>query len=162
MSNIQNKIGVGIFKFQESIEKNKNKVDALKEIGQLSNSVEELLEKKLEMIIKLGIATHNKIRNGDLKDNDLNEICQYIVGFDYMIYENKKSIEEIRFQNEGITCECGNRLSENIKFCNQCGMKVEKLKNNINLIQCSNCEMNIDNTAKFCPCCGINLNSDNY
>ena len=60
--------------------------------------------------------------------------------------------------NEGISCECGNRLNEDVKFCNQCGKKVEKIESNISLIQCNNCEMNINDTAKFCPCCGIILN----
>lgn len=158
MSNIQNKIGRSIFKLQESIDKGKSKVDLLKETSQLNKQVEDLSQKKLEMIIKLGMTTHKKIREGHIDDTELNDIYKSIVGFDYIIYETKNKIKDMILENEGIPCECGNRINEDFKFCNQCGKKVEQIKTNINLRQCNNCEMDIDDTAKFCPCCGVILN----
>ncbi len=158
MSNIQDKIGRGLFKIQESIDKGKSKVDVMKETALINKSIEELCEKKLYMLIKLGMTAHKKISEGSLCDEDMKATYKSIVGFDYMICENRKKIEEIIKENQGFECDCGNILNENIKFCNKCGKKVEKKKEDENHKNCINCDMNIPEESIFCPCCGIKLN----
>ncbi len=157
MSNIQNKIGMGMFKIQEGIDKGKNKVDALRDIAVLNKTIEEISAKKLEKIIEIGLITNQKIRQGTIYDEELLELSNIVSGFDYNLYKNRMEIEEINIKNKGNTCECGNEIGKNVKFCNRCGKKVINVEEERIYITCNNCEVDIANLANYCPCCGIKI-----
>ena len=90
----------------------------------------------------------------------MKEKCKTIAGFDYIIYENKKLIQEINERNQGYICACGAEISKESKYCIGCGSKVEIPVDNTQYIECSNCEMKISSEASFCPCCGYKVEFD--
>ena len=104
------------------------------------------------LLIELGNATYLKFREGKIEDYELQSICNKFVVLDSMIYKNKRKIDELS-QSKDIRCSCGMQLDESIKFCGNCGNKVEKLVQ-INNTICRICEEEIPNNSRFCPCCG--------
>lgn len=56
-----------------------------------------------------------------------------------------------KMETAKISCvKCGAELREGAKFCNECGAKQEKLK-------CSNCQTELEPNAKFCNECGTKV-----
>ena len=157
MSNVEDKIGRGISKVQDTFNKGKDKVESIKEISRLNKIIEDANDKKTEVLLSIGIDTYSKVRAGLINDVDLLKKCEGIVGFDYIIYNNKKKIEEYETLNEGFVCSCGHHLTPEDKFCGGCGQKVEMIIEEPNLKFCKNCDANISAIAKFCPCCGVKL-----
>lgn len=157
MNNVQDKIGMGLSKIQDGLDKGKNKIDSMKEISRLNKIIEDVYEKKTDVLLEMGIMAYQKIREESLQDEDIKEKCKSIVGFDYIIYENKMNIEKIISENEGFLCECGNRLNFEDKFCGGCGIKVEVPVDSNDYISCNNCDIDIESNSNFCPCCGIKV-----
>lgn len=149
---MQDTIGKGLNKLQDSIDKNKNKLDTIKEVSRLNDITKKVSEKKTNLLIELGNATYLKFREGKIEDYELQSICNKFVVLDSMIYKNKRKIDELS-QSKDIRCSCGMQLDESIKFCGNCGNKVEKLVQ-INNTICRICEEEIPNNSRFCPCCG--------
>lgn len=154
MSNVQNKIGTGLSMIQDGLDKNKNKMDSMKEIAKHNKIIEDIQNKKVELLLEIGLMTYQKIRTGDISDKEINEKCKSIVGFDYIIYENQKSIYEIKNSTDGTMCECGAKVSSEDKFCSGCGNKVEIEEDTTQYANCTNCEMSIPSDVRYCPCCG--------
>lgn len=158
MSNVEDTIGMGLSKIQDGLDKSKNKVGSMKEISKLNKTIEDISAKKAEVLLEVGMNVYKKVREGIIKDEEIIEKCKNIVGFDYIIYDNKIKIEELKKVNEGFTCSCGKTLTYEDKFCGGCGNKVEIPVENIEYVTCNNCEMNINSDLNFCPCCGIKIN----
>lgn len=158
MSNVQNTIGMGLSKLQNGIDKSKNKVDVMKEVSKMNKMIEDISAKKADVLLDIGLMCYQKIREGNLYDNEINEKCKSIIGFDYLIYENKRKIEEIKSLDKELLCECGNSITHEDKFCGECGKRVEISIEEYKYVTCNNCEMDIVEQSKFCPCCGIKRN----
>ena len=62
------------------------------------------------------------------------------------------------FKNTFDCPECGNELDESLKFCPNCGSKVEIPEDQINF--CTECGAKIMDGAKFCHECGNTLFED--
>ncbi len=157
MSNIKNKIGESLSKIQSGLDKGKNKVDLLKETSKYNKLITETNDKKSQVLLEVGTIVYEKVREGIIDDEDIIKKCKSIIGFDYIIYENKRKIDQITRLKEGIMCQCSNIVSYEDKFCCKCGNKIELPSDNISYTICKNCDMNVDIDSNFCPCCGIKM-----
>lgn len=157
MANVEDKIGMGLSKIQDGLDKSKNKVEFMKEISKLNKVVDDINSKKADALLELGIYVYKKVREGIIDDADIVEKCQSIVGFDHIAYENKRKIEDLKIENKGFVCSCGMSLSYEDKFCGGCGKKVEIPTENTEYILCNRCDTNIEADSKFCPCCGVKI-----
>lgn len=149
---MQDTIGKGLNKFQDSIDKNKKKLDTMKEISKFNDMTKKISDQKTNLLIELGNATYYKFRNGKIEDFELIKICERFIELDTIIYTNKKKVNELS-KSEDLKCSCGMKLEVDNTFCGNCGSKVEILKESDD-INCSICECKIPNNSKFCPCCG--------
>lgn len=159
MSNVQNTIGMGLSKLQDGIDKSKSKVDLIKEVSKINKTIEDISSKKADLLLEIGLMCYQKVREGNLYDNEIDEKCKGIIGFDYLIYENERKIEEINNLDKEFLCDCGNNITPEDKFCGECGKRVEVEIEEDKYFTCNNCEMDILYQAKFCPCCGIKINN---
>lgn len=158
MSSVENTIGSGLSKVQEKLDKSKNKVVEIREASKLNKAIEEANAKKAELLLEIGINTYKKIREGIIIDEEIAEKCKRIVGFDYILYDNKKKLDELKKESEGFLCSCGSNVTSDEKFCGSCGKRVEITVEEENTITCNNCEMEIKSDVNFCTCCGIKIN----
>lgn len=145
---------------QNKISNTKSKIEDKKIISNYNKTIEEAQRKRNEILLQIGKLVYTKLRKNEMEDSEISEKCKTIAGFDYIIYENKKLIQEINERNQGYICGCGTEISEGSKFCIGCGNKVEIPVDNTEYIGCSNCEMNVPSEANFCPCCGYKMEFD--
>ena len=131
--------------------------EIMKEIDRLNKSVEDANLRKEEALLNLGILVYQKVREGLLDNEEINEKCESIIGFDHVIYDSKVKIDKFNKQLQGIKCSCGAILTPEDRFCGKCGQKVEIPVDNTEYIECKRCLSNIDKTSTYCPCCGIKL-----
>ena len=134
-----------------------NRQEIVREIDKLNKSVEDASLRKEEALLALGIFIYKKVREGLLDNEEINEKCESIIGFDHVIYDSKVKIDKFNKQLQGIKCSCGAILTPEDRFCGKCGQKVEIPVDNTEYIECKRCLSNIDKTSTYCPCCGIKL-----
>ena len=134
-----------------------NRQEIVIEIDKLNKSVEDASLRKEEALLELGIFIYKKVREGLLDNEEINEKCESIIGFDHVIYDSKVKIDKFNKQLQGIKCSCGAILTPEDRFCGKCGQKVEIPVDNTEYIECKRCLSNIDKTSTYCPCCGIKL-----
>ena len=134
-----------------------NRQEIVREIDKLNKSVEDASLRKEESLLELGIFVYKKVREGLLDNEEINEKCESIIGFDHVIYDSKVKIDKFNKQLQGIKCSCGAILTPEDRFCGKCGRKVEIPVDNTEYIECKRCLSNIDKTSTYCPCCGIKL-----
>lgn len=154
MENLQNRLGNGISSIQNNFEKGKEKVEVVKEKSKLSKIIEDAQDKKSQLLCEIGLVMYQKIREGIIVEQDLDDICESIKGFDYIIYDSKNKISMLETMQSENKCSCGNEIEDTDKFCRGCGKKVEVLVYKTELCRCNNCEADIEYGSKFCPCCG--------
>ena len=126
-------------------------------ISSCNKIINEAELKRKELLIEIAILIYEKIRKGEITHLELCEVYKPITEFDFTIYSNKKKIQEMTSPVTGCTCKCGAKLSVDDKFCNGCGKKIEVEIEEIECMNCSNCEMEIPNDSRFCPACGYKL-----
>lgn len=131
--------------------------EIIKEIDRLNKSIEDTSLRKEEVLLDLGIFIYQKVREGLLNNNEINEKCKPIIGFDHVIYDAKLKVEELKKQMEPIKCSCGATLKSEDRFCGKCGQKVDIPVDNKEYIECEICLSPIDKYSKYCPCCGTLL-----
>lgn len=152
---IQRKFNGSLYKFQDTLNKNKTKVEITGETDKLNKTLNDAITKKSNKILELGVVVYNQIRTEIKNEEELQEICKSIVGFDHIIYNVNKKIDELQKNGSGIICEkCSNELDVDSKFCSVCGSKVEHKNYDLDYITCTVCESEIYKESKYCPCCG--------
>ena len=134
-----------------------NRQEIVREIDKLNKSVEDASLRKEGALLELGIFIYKKVREGLLDNEEINEKCESIIGFDHVIYDSKVKIDKFNKQLQGIKCSCGAILTPEDRFCGKCGQKVEIPVDNTEYIECKRCLSNIYKTSTYCPCCGIKL-----
>lgn len=153
-SKLQGKFEEQVSKAQNGIGKVKTKTEFIREKSKLTSIINDAQVKKAKVLAELGLLAYEKIRLGEINDEDLNTISKSILGFDYIIYDNSKKIEELDMISQNITCTCGTVVSEGGKFCTECGKKVEIEVKDKEYTTCGHCEAKIEKNSNFCPCCG--------
>ncbi|WP_169891047.1 zinc ribbon domain-containing protein [Litchfieldia alkalitelluris] len=162
-NNLQSKLGEGLSKFQGGIEQGKQKLQLVQEINRLKKEINEVSGKKAKVLLEVGQATYNKIRQGEITDPELVELTEKLVGFDHNIYQSRKKVAELNSTSDnqgGITCpSCQTVNSNDAKFCGGCGAKVEAAATVLSVEgePCVKCEESIPHDANFCPCCGTKV-----
>ena len=109
-------------------------------------------ERNMEQITK-EIGKKYLIIHGDSDEAEFKELVIAAKEADRKIKNYKKQIQTIR--GVKICPHCGEELSANSSFCNNCGAVVPK--DNGDLIECSNCGKMIPKDKKFCAYCGIKV-----
>lgn len=159
MANIQSKFGEGLSKIQEGIDQGKQKLQVTQEINQLRRGMKEAVSEKGRYISELGLLAHQYIREGQLSDPKFLELAEKVLEKDREIYRNQAMITELtKNNNDKVLCECGAALKPTDKFCGSCGKEVAaKMENELETIECSNCNENVPVDAKYCGCCGMKI-----
>src|SRR4030067_2340640 len=104
------------------------------EIQTLREQTEALNTHKKSDLEELGTIVYTNISQGLPEEKKVKEMCDLIKAIDNQIKEKEGEILKISDQvKESILrlklippCDCGTELYEGIKFCYQCGKKVEK------------------------------------
>ncbi|MGL6107130.1 zinc ribbon domain-containing protein [Romboutsia sp.] len=115
-----------------------------------TSKVEEAQTEKTSLLLEMGMLTYRKIRENRINDKDFDNICKEILELDKIIYANKLDLEEER----KLTCECGNIINTDDKFCSECGNKISTEEKLEDFIVCKHCEYEIDLDSNYCICCG--------
>lgn len=131
--------------------------EIMREIDRLNKNVQDTSLRKEEVLLDLGIYIYQKVREGLLNNDEINEKCKPIIGFDHVIYDAKLKINELKKEIEPVKCSCGAVLKPSDRFCGKCGQKVEISVDSTEYIECEICLSQIDKDSKYCPCCGTFL-----
>lgn len=137
----------------EAVLKDKGGREAYKESVRINNLINEAESKKSTLLMEMGILTYQQIREGYIKVEDFDSISNSILELDKFIYDRNIELKELKKKNTTNSCECGNTIKNNDKFCSICGKKVEEL-DDIIMISCEFCESEIEADSNYCVCCG--------
>lgn len=158
MNDLQNKIGGGLNKLQDSLQQGKQKFQIAQELNQFKKVIQDAGMKRAELILQLGEEVYQKLRSGEVHEPKLIDIAQSIMSLDHQIYQSQRSIEDLSQNTEsGFTCKgCGASVTSLDKFCGACGSPIvrEEVREDVEKIACSACEESIPASANFCSCCG--------
>ena len=137
------------------------------EIQILREQTEALNTHKKSALEELGTIVYTNISQGLSEEKKAKEMCDLIKGIDNKIKEKEGELLRISDEiKESIlrlksipSCDCGTELYEGIKFCYECGKKVEN-----NVIEegeekeykaCTQCGQQFPKDSSFCPHCGM-------
>lgn len=161
MSDIQTKLGEGLNLLQGSLQQGKQKLQIAQEISQLKKSLQEAIDQRANLMIKIGEHVYKMLRVSSLHDDTLAEMAQPLLDLDKQIYQIQQSLEKLnKTTATGNACSnCGSPVSENDRFCGSCGFKIESMNtvDHEKRIQCGTCSATVPSTAQFCGCCGVKI-----
>lgn len=121
-------------------------------IKKIINDCEDL---KAQSLIKLGIMTFDKIRKGEIIDDEFDAICEEIKSMDIEIYTKYMQLRSFEKESKKITCQCGYVAFKDEKFCPQCGNSL--IEEEKSYIICANCNQETERNSNFCACCGSKM-----
>lgn len=124
-------------------------------IKKIINDCEDL---KAQALLKLGVMTYDKIRKGNIVDEDFNSLCDEIKDLDIEIYTKYMQLRNFENENKRNTCQCGYVAFKNEKFCPQCGKSL--LEEEQLYVTCSNCDQETEKDSNFCACCGSKITQE--
>ena len=142
------------------------------EIQNLKKQTEALNTHSKSALEELGTIVYTNISQGFSEDKKVKEMCDLLKAIDNQIKEKEGEIVKISDEiKESILrlkpippCDCGTELHEGIKFCYECGKKVEKNvkgegeteeKKGATGSVCIQCGKQLPKDLSFCDDCGI-------
>jgi seryl-tRNA synthetase len=142
------------------------------EIQNLKEQTEALNTHKKTALEELGTIVYTSISEGLSEEKNVKEMCDLMKGIDNQIREKEEEILRISDRiRESILrlkpippCDCGTELYEGIKFCYQCGKKVDRNVNGEGQKEekkestekaCIQCGKKLPKDLSFCDDCGI-------
>ncbi|WP_018589419.1 zinc ribbon domain-containing protein [Terrisporobacter glycolicus] len=134
-----------------NIQKESEKIKIKKNI----NDYEDL---KAQALLKLGIMTYDKIRKGEIIDEEFTLLCDEIKGFDIEIYTKYMQLRSFENKSNKIVCQCGYVAFKNEKFCPQCGKSL--IEEEESYIICKHCNQETEKDSNFCACCGSKIKEE--
>jgi len=134
-----------------NIQKESEKIKIKKHI----NDYEDL---KAQTLLKLGIMTYDKIRKGEIIDEEFNLLCDEIKAFDIEIYTKHMQLRSFENKSNKIVCKCGYVAFKNEKFCPQCGKSL--IEKEEPYIICNHCKQETEKDSNFCACCGSKIKEE--
>ncbi len=143
-----------LLNFENNLYQVKDKVRSIKESSKIKKEIEKANKEKMKLIQELGIIAYKKISSEVINDYDMISKCSDIANIDYLIYKNRKMIENINNKDSVNNCSCGYSISKQDRFCQSCGSEVNLEQDFNEYILCIRCNCKIDEKVKFCPCCG--------
>lgn len=103
------------------------------EIKSIDNSLKNVLERRDDMIYKLGELYYRQFKDAEIADEDFKNKVDTINKLDYncKVWENRK------LKTQGLRkCDsCGNILPYESFFCNKCGVKLDAVAEELVIIQ---------------------------
>ena len=153
MEKIQSKFFEGASSVQEGLKKGKQKFESSQELNDLKGEVNSLQTKRTAYILEIGEDAYSKVR----MDKSLSlPFTEEVKALDKKIFILLKKIEAMNKIEGNKTCECGKALTNEDRFCKNCGKKVleEETLDMEDMIACNTCETPNSNTNKYCNCCG--------
>lgn len=113
---------------------------------------------------KIGEYYYGKHQSGESLPEEAAAFCAEIDGHNAVIDEAKKEIERVKSENKfgaapaaGLNCPaCGKKNDPNMKFCQECGCKLEPAPV-AEGISCPACGIVNTSEKKFCQDCGAKL-----
>lgn len=121
----------------------------------IKKSINDFEDLKAQVLLKLGIMVYDKIRKGEMIDEDFNILGDEIKNFDIEIYTKYMQLRSFENENKKNTCQCGYIAFKNEKFCPQCGNSL--IENEKLYITCQNCKQETEKDSNFCACCGSKI-----
>jgi ribosomal protein L40E len=148
------------------------------ETQKINDQIETLQQQKKDALEELGSVVYENSSQGIFDQENINKKCEAIREIDNQVTEREDKLLQIfekvkesilRLKTIAL-CDCGAELYEGIRFCYQCGKKVEKIqkveketksieeKSMPNSI-CPQCSAQLSPGAKFCSECGLDAKS---
>lgn len=124
----------------------------------IKKSINDYEDLKAQGLLKLGIITYDKIRKGEIIDEEFNSLCNEIKGFDIEIYTRHMQLRSFENKSNKIVCQCGYVAFKNEKFCPQCGKSLIEEKKSY--IICKYCNQETEKDSNFCSCCGSKIKEE--
>jgi len=148
------------------------------ETQKINDQIETLQEQKKNALEELGSIVYENCPQGIFDDENIKKKYEAIREIDNELSERedqllqifekvKKSILRLKTI---APCDCGAELYEGVKFCHQCGKKVEmiekvekktkrKEEKSMSNSVCPQCGAQLSPGAKFCSGCGLDAKS---
>ncbi|NLK20633.1 MAG: hypothetical protein GX308_00820 [Epulopiscium sp.] len=117
----------------------------------MAAKVSDLQQKVLQKLVLLGEEVHYKMRKNELEDSKLKAISNEICLLENEIAQENKNI--IHKKAEKICPKCNQPLDEGTKFCNSCGLDINKFYME-EVKECGVCKGLIQKESAFCNICG--------
>lgn len=148
------------------------------ETQKINDQIETLQKQKKGALEELGSIVYENSPEGIFDDENIKKKCEAIREIDNQVKEREDQLLQI-FEKvkESILrlktlapCGCGAELYEGVKFCYQCGKKVEiiekiekktkrKEEKPLPNCVCPQCGVQLSAEAKFCSECGLDAKS---
>lgn len=148
------------------------------ETQKINDQIETLQKQKRGALEGLGSIVYENFAQGIFDEENIKNKCEAIREIDNQVKEREDKLLQIFEKVKGsilrlktiAPCECGVELYEGVRFCYQCGKKVEMIEkvekeaksieekampNNV----CPQCGAQISPSAKFCSGCGLDTKS---
>lgn len=125
------------------------------EAGRLHIKISNEERKITEFILNIGELVLDKLDAGESFDDEVMALYSSVQAAREVIAEAQATIESYRPAPEGAVCTaCGAPLSEEAKYCGQCGVKVEEPQRDPS---CAACGALLEADVKFCTSCGTKV-----
>ena len=124
----------------------------------IKKSINDYEDLKAQVLLQLGIMTYDKIRKGEIIDEEYNSLCNEIKGFDIEIYTKHMQLRSFENKSNKIVCQCGYVAFKNEKFCPQCGKNL--IEEEKFYIICKHCNQETEKDSNFCACCGSKIKEE--
>ncbi len=148
------------------------------ETQKINDQIETLQQQKKGALEELGSVVYESSSQGIFDEENIKKKCETIREIDNQVREREDQLlhifekvkESVLKLKTLAPCDCGAELYEGVKFCYQCGKKVEKVEkiekktkrkeekpmpNSV----CPQCGAQLSSEAKFCSGCGLDAKS---
>ncbi len=118
----------------------------------INKDLEEAKSEFSKICMVIGMETFELHKKGELSFDTLETYLEKATELQNMISDLIKELEEFKRSHSKFNyCECGMEVDKSIKFCPECGKKI-----NDGTVTCS-CGKRYTKNDKFCPDCGDNI-----
>lgn len=120
----------------------------------IKKAIEEKNQEKLELYKYIGMEIYDLWKMGKIHVQDLEVYFTKVESLEQEIHEIEAEIQRVEMLKKGIrVCVCGAQITQQDRFCPQCGKPVET-----GIVYCS-CGQQLESSMQFCPCCGSPVKS---
>ena len=128
------------------------------ETGRLHIKISNEERKITEFILSIGELALDKLDAGETFDDEIMALYSSVQASREVIAEAQATIESYRpITVEPVCAACGAAISEDAKYCAQCGAKVEPPEAEPT---CPSCGTPLEEDAKFCTSCGTKVEEE--
>lgn len=143
-------------KIQNGLQQGMGKIQSVQDASKVKKTINQLSSQKGKLLMELGSTIYLEYRKGNIQHEEISSRAEKLNELDVALHEQLVMLEELtKKPEEGITCECGTKLSESDQFCPNCGTKVVKPEDVVvEMKSCSTCNHEIAVDSNYCNICG--------